>query len=228
MSRRIFVSYKYSDTQVRQAANSSVLFPTTARRYVDYLQDLLSSDDHINMGEADDESLDGFKDETIESKLRDKIFWSSTTIVLASKGMRNLYESESDQWIPWEIAYSLKNMTRANRTCGTNAMLLVAIPDEAGDYGYFRSERTCDVCNCMTIHTDRMFKVIGANMFNRKTPRRTSCPNHAAGQAPHAGDDHSYIYPVKWDDFVSDVNKHLDVAWRLREHEGDYNIVKQP
>lgn len=87
MGRKIFVSYKYADSLV-QALPNVFFFQTTARHYVDELQELLAEDDHIYKGENDDESLAGFKDTTIQSKLRTKIFDSSTTIVFVSKGIQ--------------------------------------------------------------------------------------------------------------------------------------------
>ena len=117
MGKSIFVSYKYVDTQVQDLEVYEVTdffgtkrrIATTARHYVDEIAKILEEDDHIYKGENDGESMVALEDATIASKLGDKIFYSSITIVLVSKGMKEVFSSEKDQWIPWEIPYSLKD-----------------------------------------------------------------------------------------------------------------------
>ncbi len=164
--------------------------------------------------------MNGFKDETIESKLRDKIFDSTTTIVLVSKNMKNPLLSENDQWIPWEVSYSLKEITRNDRTSGTNAMLAVVIPDESGSYSYAVNNYPC-----VTVwNTAQLFKILGSNMFNRNEKNLMRCVN--CNDHHHTGDDHSYIHPVKWDDFMVNINPYLDHAARLNQNLEDYDIAK--
>lgn len=222
MAKKIFVSYKYGDREVYQL-NTAGILGTTARHYVDEITAHLDIHDHIYKGEDDNESLAGFKNATIASKLRDKIFDTSVTIVLISKNMRDSSLSEEDQWIPWEVSYSLKEMTRDGRTSRTNAVLAVVLPDRRGSYDYC----VTNICasGCRSWFTSNTFGIIGKNMFNRKQANLYTCPSHVGGQV-HSGDDHSYIYPIKWQDFIGDVNGYINRAAQLSANLDDYELVK--
>lgn len=221
MARKIFISYKYGDSLVQALSRPGEYDTTTARHYVDALQEKLDATDHINKGEDDGEDMSGFKDETIESKLRDKIWDSSTTIVLISKGMKDPLLSEKDQWIPWEISYSLKEITRNERTSGTNAMLAVALPDENGSYSYIVSHYPC----VMSWNTASLFKILSDNMFNRNQKNLIQC--QTCGGYHHTGGDHSYIHPVKWVDFINDINGRLDHVAGHQDNLDHFDITKE-
>lgn len=221
MARKIFITYKYGDLSVQHIPRFGEYNPTTARHYVDALQAKLDAADNINKGEDDGEDMSGFKDETIESNLRNKIFDSSITIVLISKNMKDPHLAEDDQWIPWEVAYSLKEMARNGRTSGTNAMLAVALPDENGSYSYIVNHYPC----VTSWNTASLFKILGDNMFNRNQKnlyRCTTCSGYH-----HTGDDHSYIHPVKWSDFITNINAYLDHVVGHQSNLGDFEIVKE-
>ena len=141
--RKIFVSYKYSDDDVGALPLGNPYARTTVRHYVDVVQTLLDADDHVNKGENDDESLADFKNSTIATKLKGKIYDSTVTVVLLSPHMKEPYSLEEDQWIPWEISWSLRELTRGDRTSGTNAILAVALPDANGSYDYAVVDGTC-------------------------------------------------------------------------------------
>ena len=221
MARKIFISYKYGDSSVQHIPRPGEYDATTARHYVDVLQAKLDAADHINKGEDDGEDMSGFKDETIESNLRDKIFDSSTTIVLISKNMKDPYLAEEDQWIPWEVAYSLKEMTRNGRTSGTNGMLAVVLPDENGDYSYVVNHYAC-VTNW---NTPSLFKILGGNMFNRNQKNLIRCTT--CNGVHHTGQDHSFIHPVKWSDFIANINGHLDHVASHQTNLDHFDIVKE-
>ncbi len=220
MARKVFVSYKYGDSSVQHIHRAGENDPTTVRHYVNWLHDHLDANDHIIKGEDDGEDMSGFKDETIASNLRNKIYDSSVTVVLISKNMKEIYKPEADQWIPWEVAYSLREKTRDDRTSGANGILAVVIPDETGSYSYIVNHYSC----VTRWSTDSLFKILGNNMFNRNEKnliRCTTCNNHH-----HTGDDHSYIYPVKWSDFMLNINVYLDHVIGINNNIDNYELVK--
>jgi hypothetical protein len=220
MGQKIFVTYKYADELV-QPLNSD---KTTVRTYVDRLQDILSKD-HVNKGEKDDADLSAFKDDTIQTKLGKKIFDSSLTIIMVSKGMINPNIPEDDQWMPWEISYSLREKRRGERTSRPNALLAIVLPDETGFYDYYIVEKSCSHCNSRTLRTNKLFKIMKANMFNIKKPTYTDCTNHAFGSKVYSG-SHSYIHSVKWSDFSINPDHYIDLALSIKDKIDSYEIRK--
>lgn len=226
MGRKIFVSYKYGDIYVQdlnvyeQGLWGTQKVQTKARHYVDKLAQLLKDDDHIFKGENDGQSLANFSDEYIASALRDKIYDSSITIVLISKGMKHIWLAEKDQWMPWEISYSLKEYTRQGRTSLSNGILAVVLPDEFGSYAYYLTHDK--VCNCTNYNTPFLFQILRENMFNKKEQSTYPCSN---GTTVYNG-EFSYIKSVKWDEFKSTPNFYLDKVIALRDNKEQYNITK--
>ena len=169
MGKKIFVSYKYADSNVRMLTGIN---PTTVRDYVDILQTKIDSSDHINKGEEDDEDMGSLADSTIASKLGRQNIDSTVTIVFISKGMKN-NTPENEQWIPWEISYSLKQQSRNGGNSKTNAILGVVLPDESGLYDWYY--RNNPDCNSITHFTSQLFTILKENMFNIKSPQTRTC-----------------------------------------------------
>lgn len=144
MATKVFVSYKYADDNVAYLPASFFFLYTyshiTARLYVDEFKQRAENEGCIiYKGEAADNDLSYFSEETIWSRLKDKIYDSTVTVVLISPNMRELHQSERAQWIPWEIAFSLRETTRKDRTSRSNALIFVILPDRNNDYRYFTS-----------------------------------------------------------------------------------------
>ncbi len=225
---KVFISYKYGDKHVRQNGTCNWAHWYSgiehgqyliARDHVTHLMEKVLTD-HTNKAEKDDEDLSHLAEETIQQKLYDRIYDSSITIVLISKEMKEPKE-EKLQWIPREISYSLREQTREDRTSHTNGIIAVALPDENGSYDYAVVDKMCGV-RCW--NTLSYFNIIGDNMFNRIEKDRSHCGQCVGGH--HHGVDHSFIHPVKWDDFVQDHNKYIDIALDLKEKHHEFEITK--
>lgn len=221
IARKIFVSYKYKDKNVcanpvsQFTPGEDTDFSYTPRHYVDIIINIVGKD-NIYKGELGDEAMDDFTDDTIDSKLKEKIFDSSVTIILLSPSMYDRTRLEKDQWIPKEILYSLKNKTRGDKKSRTNAMLAIALPDINGSYDYAVSE---GVCGVRSWQTHSFFGIIRKNMFNRKQKNQNFCS--VCSSYHHSGDDHSYIYPMKWCDFISNHDTYINHVLSLREKMDD-------
>ena len=224
MGRKIFVSYKHGDSNVAKLSN---YYQNTARDYVDYLIDNTINDE-IYKGEGN-EDLSEFKDETIKTRLKDKIHDSSVTIVLISPNMKERYKSEREQWIPWEISYSLKEITRNDKTSHTNAILAVVLPDRNGSYSYYLNKcNRVSGCDARNHNTDILFQILRDNMFNYRfnDNESYSYPCKYCNSNIRYGNC-SYIKNVKWCDFLSNKDHYLDTAIRIRDNRRAYNITKE-
>ena len=136
MGRKIFISYKYKDNDVKELKN--VTGPTWPCDYVSYIENAILSADDIYKGEGSDDDLSDWDEDKIWNHLKDKIYDSSITIVLISPNMKEPGKWQRSQWIPWEISYSLRKTTRKDRTSQRNAILAVVLPDKKGSFDYYK------------------------------------------------------------------------------------------
>ena len=162
-------------------------------------------------------------------KLKDRIYDSSVTIVFISPGMKELGKSDRDQWIPWEVSYSLKETSRKNKngdpiTSHTNAMVAVVLPDQNGSYSYYLEPKNCCLSGCTTHHLNILFEIIKKNKFNRiRNASKRVCENN---DTIWSG-SYSYIEAVKWSDFIADYNKYVDSAEERQNHIDEFEIYKE-
>lgn len=226
MGHKIFVSYKYHDSNVQKITNS-LWNIDTARDYVDKLQEYFDNTDDIYKGEEDGEDLSDLDENVIWEKLKNRIYDTTLTIVLISPQMKTS-QAERDQWIPWEISYSLKEVSRKNKagnliTSASNAMLAIILPDRNGSYKYFLGNNNCCETSCRTLKTYTLFTILKKNMFNIKKPDKSRCNNNS--EIYHG--DSSYICSVKWEDFIKKPNEYIEKAYRLQNSIEQYDIYKE-
>lgn len=135
MGRKVFVSYKYKDYNVKMLPGvAGVTWPCD---YVEYIENNILSDDDIYKGEKSGEDISSWSEDAIWNHLKDKIYDSTITIVLISPNMKERGKWQRSQWIPWEISFSVRETTRNNRTSHRNAVLAVILPDQKGSYDYY-------------------------------------------------------------------------------------------
>lgn len=225
MGNKIFVSYKYGDNQVENVEENE---DSTVRDYVDKFEEKVNSSDNIFKGESDGEDLSNLSEDEIWEKLKDRIYDSTVTIVFISPGMKESWKEDREQWIPWEISYSLKETARRNRngdpvTSHSNAMLAVVLPDLNGSYLYYLESKECCLSGCTMHHTNRLFTIIRENKFNRiKNASKRNCESDDIVWHGTC----SYIEAVKWSSFIRDYQKYINAAIERQNNIEEYKICK--
>lgn len=229
MGRKVFVSYKYKDELVAKLQNSyyeelngNMIWNqrnTRVRDYVNLLQEKIGKD-NINLGEKDGESLDDFSDYKIESILKGKIRQCSITIVLISEGMKENNKSEKEQWVPWEISYSLREVPTSWNIKHMNAVLGIVLPNKSGTYDWYYTENKN--CNSVTHHTGKLFNILSNNMFNVKDKEFRECN----GSDIYTNDEPSLIKTVRWDDFIDGTNyeTYIEKAIEIKDDAESYIV----
>ena len=206
MGKKIFVSYKYADKDIRKITRD-YFHTDTVRDYVNKLEDLIGKND-IYKGESDNNDLSQLTDDSIWNELKEKIFDSSITIVLISPNMKTLWKDEKNQWIPQEISYSLKEITHnGNRKSKSNALIYVILPNQANSYNYFENNY---YWNTVSYRYSVIFDIMRNNLNNYRYD-----------------DSISYAVIVKWDTFIKNYSFYIELAVQKQEHIKSYNICKQ-
>ena len=232
MGHKVFLSYKFKDTSVCQnivhnLTESIPLRPLgkrTPRDYANVIETYIKEySDHIYKGEEDGEPINGKTDDQIYELLKGRMFNSSLTIVLISPNMKT-DEPEREQWIPWEVSYSIGTSTRKSSSgkpvrSTTNAMLAIVLPDKDNSYEYYFESKNCCANGCRVNKTSILFKILQKNTFNLKKTETWKCDQ---GDNIHSGNMHSFIPFYKW----SDINSHKKMEKAI-EHSFDILFQKE-
>jgi len=217
MGRNVFVSYKYADDDVQPIGYG---YSSTVRDYVTKLEEYLGANGHAYFGEHEGEDLSNLSEDQIYEHLKDKIFPTSVTIVLISPKMKEEGKYDKSQWIPWEIYYSLKEVTRSGYKSRRNGVIAVVLPDKNGSYSYALEQKYCCMTPCIKHHTDKLFTILKKNMFNRINGEKRICDQKDTVWSGEC----SYIPMVKWCDFVSNLDYMIERAEQIKENAESYNL----
>lgn len=200
MAKKTFISYKYSE----------------ARHIRDKIVSNMGNDASYYNGETSDSpDLTDTSTENIKRNLRDMMYNTSVTIVVISPNMKK------SKWIDWEIEYSLKEITREDRTSRSNGIVGV-IMKVNGSYNWIVSRNEYkDGCKPRIINDDYLYPIIKNNRFNQLPPEFTCDSCKTVDQLTG-----SYISLINEDSFMSDVNKYIDSAFDKSKSISKYKISK--
>lgn len=120
--------------------------------------------------------------------------------------MKDTWEKERDQWIPWEISYSLRNKKRSDNKSKRNAILLVILPDVNGSYNYVNNK-------------DFYFEIIKKNLNNLNH-------NYPATKLQE-GCSQSYMLRCSWEQFLSNINGWIEAAIEIKQNADKYKITSK-
>lgn len=202
MAHKTFISYKYSE----------------AVELRDKIIKALGDDAQYYKGENSySQDLSGYKAESIKSTLRNKIWDTSVTIVIASPNM------QQSKWMEWEISYSLKQIARNQITSKTNGLVIVAKKVPYWGYSWLFNVRTMhDGTTVRTINNSKLFDIIWRNRFNKKDPVYVNRAHNIFNDF-----ESSYASIVTEEDFLTSPAWYIENAYNKSRNLDNFNIVRE-
>lgn len=202
MARKTFISYKYSEA-------------TSLR---DTILHKLGEDAQYYQGEtAESPDLTDTSVENIKNNLKNMMFATSVTIVVISPSLKQ------SKWIDWEIEYSLKEITREDKTSRTNGIVGVIMKYNGG-YDWLVSQITnSDGCKSRNIDDNKLYSIINKNRYNLNTEDKYSCPTCKTFNQLNG----SYISLIDEESFLANPDNYIENAFDKSKKINDYDISKQ-
>lgn len=200
MSRRVFISFRYSD----------------GHKYKEYLDKLFSDSDMIiNHSESEDRSY--LSENTIKNYLYDKLKNTSVTIVILTpeaiehKKKYTNFGYIIDDWIYDEIKYSLDD--RENNRC--NGLIAVYTPE---------AEKLIisKFANSDLTTINEFNNLVRKNMFNIKDSYK-----HNPKDGIYDGNWDHYCSLIPWNKFINNYNTYIEYAEKKRDNKEQYEIKKR-
>lgn len=205
MSRRVFISFRFSDGE----------------KYKKELSELFDeSTEIINCSESQDRS--DMSEDTIKKYLYSKLRTTSVTVVLITpKAVSHEKDKMGnyDDWIYDEIRYSLED--RENNRCNG---LVAVYTEDAKEMIMKEAIHKCEICNTeQTIYNIKnVDNLLRKNMLNIKSEYKTNpC------QGVYDMEKDSYCSLVSWEEFKKNYTYYIDMAAEKRENTQKFNLVKR-
>lgn len=193
MAHETFISYKYSDAvDVRDRIYENM------GEYAKFYR----GENGFSPNKSDD------SDDVIWNYLKDMIWGTSVTIVVLSPEMLN------SSWIPDEISYSLKKISRDGTQSQRNGVVAV-IKKVNGNYSWFKyTINKPDGHTSNGYHEEKVFKIITENRRNQEPPvyvcERCKTIDRLNG---------SYIAYVEEDEFIRNMDKYIENAYQKSQND---------
>jgi Thoeris protein ThsB, TIR-like domain len=200
MARRTFISYKYSEAQETR----------------DDILESLGKDAIHYMGETSDSpDISDTKTDNIKKRLKDMMYDTSVTIVIVTPKIKQ------SKWIDWEIEYSLKEITRNDRTSRSNGIVGV-IQKVNGSYDWLvKFTKNDDGCNSRSIDPKLMYEIIYNNRINL-IETIYSCEICQTVDILSG----SYISLITEETFLTNPNKYIENAYQKASNINKFEICK--
>lgn len=194
MAHKTFISYKFSESQDLR----------------DRIIESLGPDAKYYQGETSDSpDLTDCRTETIKSALKDMIYSTSVTIVILSLNMR------LSSWIPWEISYSLRNVSRDGISSKSNGIVAVIQKHQSIGYSWFINP-ILSFPNKISYQDSRVPSIVSKNT-NNILPEYYNLFDNLSN---------SYISYIKEGDFLVTPSFYIDNAFIKGQNISHYNIHK--
>ena len=190
MAHKTFISYKYSDVVEYKGSDN----------LRDRIIEKLGPDAKFYRGENGySKDLSSYTAEYIKKCLKDMMYDTSVTIVILSPNMKQ------SEWIEWEIEYSLKSITRADRTSRPNGVIAVVQKQNGWDgYAWLRNFYN-------NWNTYLLPNIINKNMNNKKSYGSYLLSDN-------------YIDIVTEDDFLRNPSKYIEEAYQKSRNIDSYYV----
>lgn len=201
MGRKTFISYKYSE----------------AKELRDKILEKLGKDSNYYQGETSESpDISDTTTENIKRRLKDMIYSTSVTIVIISPNIRK------SKWIDWEIEYSLKEITRQDKTSRSNGIVGVIMKCNEGYDWLIENKKSSDGCSYTSYKNDKLFRIISENRFNKKQPEYI-CENCKTIDKLNG----SYISLIDEDTFLNKPSNYIENAFTKSKNINKFHIKKQ-